>query len=63
MQADSGHDPTPPDRKRDERGWPVLKSSPPAVCDGTHPLTGRVCTLGHHSGYHRDVSYAEWLDD
>jgi hypothetical protein len=32
-------------------------------CDGSNPMTGRVCAKGHHQGYHRDVSGAEWLDD
>ena len=32
-------------------------------CDGVQPETGRPCVLGHHGGYHRDASGAEWLDD
>lgn len=55
---------TPEERPElDERGWPILKPSPPGACDGTNPMTGRLCSLGHHSGYHRDAFGAEWLDD
>jgi hypothetical protein len=52
-----------PDLERDERDWPILKPSPSGVCDGTNPMTGRICALGHHNGYHRDAFGAEWLDD
>jgi hypothetical protein len=44
-----------------ETGWPTLR--PAERCDGENPMTGKPCTLGHHKGYHRDRSGAEWLDD
>jgi hypothetical protein len=48
------------DRGRDT-GWPEL--CPAERCDGENPMTGRVCIHGHHKGYHRDATGAEWLDD
>lgn len=47
----------------DERGWPILRSAHELDCDGVNPFTERSCTRGHHDGYHRDVTGAEWLDD
>ncbi|WP_432891682.1 hypothetical protein ACQPYH_15265 [Kribbella sp. CA-245084] len=47
----------------DDRSWPVLKAALTEPCDGCNPITGRPCTLGHHSGYHRDSSGTEWLDE
>ena len=32
-------------------------------CDSKNPSTGRICVLGHHNGYHRDETGAEWLDE
>jgi hypothetical protein len=51
----------PSEPECNERDWPML--CPADRCDGTNPMTGRVCAKGHHQGYHRDVSGAEWLDD
>jgi hypothetical protein len=48
------------DRGRDI-GWPDLR--PAERCDGENPMTGRACIQGHHKGYHRDATGAEWLDD
>jgi hypothetical protein len=42
-------------------GWPTLR--PAERCDGENPMTGRGCINGHHQGYHRDETGAEWLDD
>lgn len=42
-------------------GWPTLR--PTDRCDGEDPMTGSACINGHHKGYHRDASGAEWLDD
>lgn len=42
-------------------GWPSLR--PAERCDGENPMTGNPCIIGHHKGYHRDNSGAEWLDD
>ncbi|TCC43498.1 hypothetical protein E0H50_03290 [Kribbella sindirgiensis] len=42
-------------------GWPTMRAA--ERCDGENPMTGRVCIKGHHKGYHRDASGAEWLDD
>lgn len=53
-----GEPPTP-----EGTGWPDLRPSPSSACDGANPSTGRVCILGHHSGYHRDSAGAEWLDE
>lgn len=55
-----GTGPTEP-VETDKRGWVVLRSSP--ACDGRNPMTGRVCLLGDHKGYHRDTAGAEWLED
>ncbi|NIK54650.1 hypothetical protein [Kribbella shirazensis] len=44
-----------------ETGWPTLR--PTERCDGENPMTGSACINGHHKGYHRDASGAEWLDD
>lgn len=57
--ADWGSDPTPP--KPTGLGWPTLR--PAEHCDGENPMTGRSCAKGHHKGYHRDATGAEWLDD
>ncbi|TCC51277.1 hypothetical protein E0H75_14245 [Kribbella capetownensis] len=43
--------------------WPELSTSRSEPCDGCNPVTARPCVLGHHSGYHRDASGAEWLDE
>lgn len=48
---------------KEDRVWPVLRASAADPCDGTNPATGRICTLGHHNGYHRDATGAEWLED
>jgi hypothetical protein len=45
----------------DEADWPVLRAAD--RCDGENPTTGQACINGHHHGYHRDTSGAEWLDD
>ncbi len=47
----------------DDRRWPALSASRTEPCDGVQPETERPCVLGHHGGYHRDLSGAEWLDD
>jgi hypothetical protein len=44
-----------------DTGWPTLR--PAERCDGENPMTGRPCINGHHNGYHRDNSGAQWLDD
>jgi hypothetical protein len=44
-------------------GWPELSASPTEPCDGLNPMTQRPCVLGHHSGYHRDQTGAQWLDE
>jgi hypothetical protein len=49
--------------EKDARDWPILKASPSGSCDGANPMTGRLCALGYHNGYHRDAFGAEWLDD
>jgi hypothetical protein len=49
-----------PDRSN-ETGWPEMR--PAERCDGENPMTGKVCIKGHHHGFHRDDSGAEWLDD
>jgi hypothetical protein len=53
------------DRPNEDRGagqaWPRLH--PAERCDGENPMTGRACINGHHQGYHRDTTGAEWLDD
>ena len=46
-----------------ERGWPILRSSDAEPCEGRNPVADRACVRGHHNGYHRDSSGAEWLDD
>lgn len=51
--------PDPP--KPSGLGWPELRSA--QQCDGENPMTGRLCLNGHHQGFHRDDSGAEWLDD
>jgi hypothetical protein len=50
-------------RGADERRWPELKSAKEIACDGKNPMTGRVCILGHHNGFHKDDTGAEWLDE
>lgn len=45
----------------DGLGWPTLR--PAERCDGDNPMTGRACINGHHQGYHRDTTGAQWLDD
>ncbi|MGC4936475.1 hypothetical protein [Kribbella sp. DT2] len=45
----------------DEAEWPPLH--PAERCDGENPMTSRPCVNGHHHGYHRDTTGAEWLDD
>ncbi|MEU4195125.1 hypothetical protein AB0E69_24710 [Kribbella sp. NPDC026611] len=47
----------------DSKGWPLLRSAQDFDCDGKHPMTKRSCVLGHHHGYHRDETGAEWLDE
>jgi hypothetical protein len=44
-------------------GWPELSASRTEPCDGLNPTTQRLCVLGHHSGFHRDASGTEWLDE
>jgi hypothetical protein len=51
------------DTTRGRMNWPALKAAQDLACDGKHPATGRPCVLGHHQGYHRDKTEAEWLDD
>jgi hypothetical protein len=51
----------PDDDYRTATGWPMLR--PAEHCDGENPMTGRRCCKGHHQGYHRDTTGAEWLDD
>lgn len=46
----------------DAAAWPILRAAQDIDCDGVHPKTGRNCVLGHHQGYHRDDTGAEWLD-
>lgn len=46
-----------------KQAWPDLRSAAPDPCEGRNPMTGRVCRLGYHQGYHRDDTGAEWLDD
>lgn len=41
---------------------PDLKQPQDVDCDGKNPVTGRPCLLGHHRGFHRDETGAEWLD-
>ncbi|GAA3077675.1 hypothetical protein JOF29_005165 [Kribbella aluminosa] len=48
--------------ERDAAGWPILRAAQDIDCDGENPTTGRSCILGHHQGYHRDETGAEWLD-
>lgn len=47
---------------RETTRWPILRAAQDIDCDGEHPKTGRICVLGHHHGYHRDNTGAEWLD-
>lgn len=54
----AGH---PDDDHHTPTGWPTLR--PAEHCDGENPMTGRRCNKGHHQGYHRDNTCAEWLDD
>jgi hypothetical protein len=49
--------------QRDARGWPILRPSRSGPCEGRNPMTGGICLLGDHEGYHRDDSGAEWLDE
>ncbi|TDO45672.1 hypothetical protein EV651_12861 [Kribbella sp. VKM Ac-2571] len=49
--------------ERDAAGWPSLRAAQDFDCDGKNPTSGRSCILGHHQGYHRDETGAEWLDD
>lgn len=49
--------------EKDSKGWPILRSAQDLACDGKNLMTGRTCLLGHHAGYHRDETGAEWLDD
>ena len=49
--------------EKDSKGWPILRSAQEFDCDGKNPMTGRICVLGDHQGYHRDEIGAEWLDD
>lgn len=51
--------------RKDGKGWPLLRSAQELDCDGDgkNPMTGRLCVLGDHRGYHRDEVGAEWLDD
>jgi hypothetical protein len=49
--------------ERDAAGRPILRVVQDIGCDGENPQTGRSCILGHHHGYHRDETGAEWLDD
>jgi hypothetical protein len=49
--------------EKDSRGWPILCSARDLGCDGKNPMTGRICVLGHHQGFHRDDTDAEWLDE
>jgi hypothetical protein len=51
----------PDEDQSDGLGWPTLR--PAERCDGENPMTGRACVSGHHQGYHRDTTGAEWLDD
>ena len=44
-----------------DTGWPELR--PAERCDGENPMTGWACVHGHHKGYHRDATGAQWLDD
>lgn len=48
--------------EKDAAGWPILRAAQDIDCDGENPQTGRSCILGHHRGYHRDETGAEWLD-
>lgn len=48
---------------KDGKPWPELQAAQDIGCDGENPTTGCRCVLGHHTGYHRDSSSAEWLDD
>ncbi|WP_350280199.1 hypothetical protein [Kribbella sp. HUAS MG21] len=54
-----GGEPTEP--KPSGLDWPTLR--PSERCDGKNPMTGHACIKGHHKGYHRDATGAEWLDD
>ena len=45
------------------RSWPELKAAEDLDCDGVNPRTRAPCVFGHHVGYHRDASGAEWLDN
>ena len=49
--------------EKDSRGWPILRSAQDLNCDGKNPMTGRICVLGYHQGFHRDDTGVEWLDD
>jgi hypothetical protein len=51
----------PPNEEHGAAEWPTLQ--PADRCDGENPMTGRACINGHHQGYHRDPTGAEWLDD
>jgi hypothetical protein len=48
---------------KDSKGWPILRSAQDLACDGKNPMTGRICVLGDHQGYHRDEIGTEWLDE
>lgn len=47
----------------DAKGWPLLKSAQETDCDGTNPMTGRLCIRGRHAGYHGDDVRAEWKEE
>jgi len=49
--------------EKDSGGWPILRAAREFTCDGKNPASDRVCLLGHHQGFHRDDTDAQWLDD
>ncbi|MFI7068506.1 hypothetical protein ACIBL3_46490 [Kribbella sp. NPDC050124] len=45
------------------KDWPILRSAQELDCDGKNPVSGSMCVLGYHQGYHRDDVGVQWLDD